>query len=146
MDKDLTQCNPISIPRILKKSSPHINVRIPSKPVPYYHNSSATMQLLLSGDIKSNLSPVNPTESNRNRKQSKSLLPLCHTIRNDALSVLKSHDPQRLIFYRCYLKEIPFFNTHNLLEKTILITDQTIQNNVHSESLETNRNHLVSHI
>ena len=32
-----------SIPRILEKSSPYINVRRSSKPVPYYHNSSATM-------------------------------------------------------------------------------------------------------
>ena len=31
-----------SIPRILEKSSPYINVRS-SKPVPYYHNSSAAM-------------------------------------------------------------------------------------------------------
>ena len=41
--------------------------------------------------------------------------------------------------YRCYLKELPFFNTQNLAEKTIsIVTDQTIQNNVHSEALEMN--------
>ena len=34
------------------------------------------------------------------------------------------------------------FNTQNLSEETISITGQTIQNNVHSETLETNRNHL----
>ena len=63
-----------SIPRILKKSSPHINVRRSPKPVPYYHNSSATMRLLLSGDIETNPGPVNPTESNRSRKQNKCFL------------------------------------------------------------------------
>ena len=51
-----------SIPRILEKSSPHINVRRSSKPVPPY-NSSVTMRLLLSGDIESNPGRVNPTES-----------------------------------------------------------------------------------
>ena len=44
--------------------------------------------------------------------------------------------------YRCYLKELPFFNTQNLPEETISTNDQTIQNNVHSEALETNRNPL----
>ena len=48
---------------------------------------------------------------------------------------LKSFDPQRLVCYRCYLKELPFFNTQNLSEETISITDQTIQNSVHSEAL-----------
>ena len=39
------------------------------------------------------------------------------------------------------------FNTQDLSEETILITDQTIQNNVHSEALETNRNHLsIAHL
>ena len=39
------------------------------------------------------------------------------------------------------------FNTLNLTEETISITDQTIQNNVHSKALETNRNHLsISHL
>ena len=38
-------------------------------------------------------------------------------------------------------------NTLNLPEETISITDQTIQNNVHCEALETNRNHLsISHL
>ena len=55
---------------------------------------------------------------------------------------LKSHDPQQWICYRCYLKELPFFNTQNLSEETISITDQTIQNNVHSKALEKNRSHL----
>ena len=40
--------------RIIEKSPPHINVRRSSKPVFYYHNSSAIMRLLLSGDIESN--------------------------------------------------------------------------------------------
>ena len=160
-----------SIPRILEKSSPHINGRRSSKPVPYYHNSSATMRLLLSGDIKSNTGPVNPTESNRNRKQNKSFRSFCQecnkTVKANSKSPLcihcnnlvhlkcigtnstkrlKSHDPQRWICYRCYLKELPFFNTQNLSEGTISKTDQTIQNKVHSEALETDRNHLVSHI
>ena len=60
---------------------------------------------------------------------------------------MKSHDPQRWICYRCYLKELPVFNTQNLSEETISITDQTIQNNGHSEALETNRNHLsIAHL
>ena len=60
---------------------------------------------------------------------------------------LKSYDPQRRIYYRYYLKELPFFNTQNLSEEIISITDQTIQNNVHSEALETNRNHLsITHL
>ena len=63
-----------SIPQILKKSSPHINIRRSSKPVTYYHNSSDTMRLLLSDNIKSNTGPVNMTESKRNHKQNKSFL------------------------------------------------------------------------
>ena len=65
------------IPRILEKSSPHINARRLAKHVPYYCNSSATMRLLLSGNIESNPGPVNPTESNRNRKQNKSFPSFC---------------------------------------------------------------------
>ena len=39
------------------------------------------------------------------------------------------------------------FNTQNLSEETISITDQTIRNNVHSEALETNRNYLsITHL
>ena len=139
-----------SIPRILEKSSPHINVRR-SKPVPYYYNSSATMRLLLSGDIKSNPGPVNPTESNRNRNQKKSFPSFCQEcnktvkanskrllcihcnnlvhlkcIGTNSTKRLKSYDPQRWICCRFYLKELPFFNTQNLSEETISITDQTI--------------------
>ena len=66
-----------SIPRIVKKSSPHINVRRSSKPVPYYHTSSAIMRPLLSGDIESNPGPVNPTKSNRKRKQDNSFPLFC---------------------------------------------------------------------
>ena len=66
-----------SIPRIVKKSSPHINVRRSSKPVPYYHTSSATLRPLLSGDIESNPGPVNPTKSNRKRKQDNSFPLFC---------------------------------------------------------------------
>ena len=161
-----------SIPRILKKSSPHINVRRSSKPVPYYHNSSATMRLLLSGNIDSNPGPVNPTESNRNRKQNKSFPSFCQEcnktakanskcllcihcsnlvhlkcIGTNSTKRLKSYDPQRWIYCRYYLKELPFFNTQNLSEKTISITHQTIRNNVHSEALETNGNHLsIAHL
>ena len=154
-----------SIPRILEKSSPHINVGRSSKPEPQYQNSSATMWLLLSG-------PINPTELNRNHKQNKSFSSFCQecnkTVKTNSKRVLcihcnslvhlkcistnstkrlKSYDPQRWIFHRCYLKEIPFFNTQNLSQETISITDQTIQNNVHSEALETNRNHLsIAHL
>ena len=40
-----------------------------------------------------------------------------------------------------------FFNTQNLSEETILITDQKIQNNFHSQALEANRNHLsIAHL
>ena len=39
------------------------------------------------------------------------------------------------------------FKTQNLSEETILITDQTMQNNIHSQALETNRNHLsIAHL
>ena len=39
------------------------------------------------------------------------------------------------------------FNTQNLSEETISITDQTIRNNVLSEALETNRNYLsITHL
>ena len=55
---------------------------------------------------------------------------------------LKSYDSQRWIYYRCHLKELPFFHAQNLSKETISTTDQTIQINVHSEALETNRNHL----
>ena len=55
---------------------------------------------------------------------------------------MKSYDPQRWICCRFNLKELPFFNTQNLSEETISVTDQTTQNNVHSEALETNRNHI----
>ena len=161
-----------SIPRILKKSSPHINVRRSSKPVPYCHNSSATMRLLLSGNIESNPGPVKPTESNRNREQNKSFPSFCQEcsktvkanskcllcihcnnlvhlkcIGTSSTKRLKSYDLQRWIYCRCYLKELPFFNTQNLSEKTISITHQTIQNNVHSEALEANGNHLsIAHL
>ena len=151
-----------SIPLILKKSSPHINVRRSSKPVPYYHNSSATMWLLLFGEIESNPGPVNPTESNRKRKQNKSFpsffqecnktvkanskrLLCIHSnnlvhlkcIGTNSTKWLKSYDPQRWICCRCYLEELPFFNTQNLSQETISITDtesyRTIQN--HTEPL-----------
>ena len=161
-----------SIPRILEKSSPHINVRRSWKLVLYSHNSFATMRLLLSRDIESSPGPVNATESNRNRKQNKSVPSfyqeynktvkanskrlLCIHCNNlvhlkcigtNARKRLKSYDPQRWICYRCYLKELLFFNTQNLSEETISITDQTILNNVHSEALETNRNHLsIAHL
>ena len=54
-----------SIPRILEKSSTHINLRRSSKPVPYYHNSSATLRLLLSGDIESNPDSTNQTDKQK---------------------------------------------------------------------------------
>ena len=39
------------------------------------------------------------------------------------------------------------FNTQNLLEETISITDQTMQNNAYSEAFERNRNHLsITHL
>ena len=39
------------------------------------------------------------------------------------------------------------FNTQNLSEETISITDQTIQTNVHSETLETYRNYFsIAHL
>ena len=56
-------------------------------------------------------------------------------IGTNATKRLKSFDPQRWICYRCYLKELQFFNTQNLSEETISITDQTIPNSVHSEAL-----------
>ena len=140
----------ISITRILEKSSLHINLRRSSKPVPYYHNSSATIRLLLFGDIESNPGPVNPIPSNRNRKQNKffsSFSQECNKIvkanykrllcihcnnlfhlkyiGTNSKKRLKSRDPQRWICYRCYLKELPFFNTQNLSEETISIADQT---------------------
>ena len=61
---------------------------------------------------------------------------------------LKSYHPRRCICYRCYLKKLPFFNTQNLSKKkTISITNKTVHSNVHSEALETNRNHLsISHL
>ena len=60
---------------------------------------------------------------------------------------LKSYDPQRWICYWRYLKELLFFNTENLSEETISITDETMQKNVHYEALETNRNHLsITHL
>ena len=125
------------------------------------------MRLLLSGDIESNPGPANPTESNRNRKQNKSFPSFCQQcnkkvkanskrllcihwnnmvhlkcIGTNSTKRLKSYDPQRWICYRCYLKKLPFFNTQNLSKETISVTDQAIQNNVHSETLERYRNHL----
>ena len=169
---NISHSTTISIPWILEKSSPHINLRRSSKPVPYYHNSSATIRLLLFGDIESSPGPVNPIQSNRNRKQNKffsSLRQECNKtvktnykrllcihcnnlfhlkyIGTNSKKRLKSHDPQRWICYRCYLKELPFFNTQNLLEEIISITDQTTKNNVHSEAFKTNRNHLsITHL
>ena len=169
---NISQSVTTSIPRILEKSSPYINVRRSSKPVPYYHNSSATMRLLLSGDIESNPGPVNLTESKRNRKQNKYFPSLCQKcnktvkanskrllcihcnslvhlkcISTNATKRLNSYNPQRWICYRCYLKELPFFNTQNLSEETISIKDQTTQNNLHSQALEQNRNHLsIAHL
>ena len=69
------------------------------------------------------------------------------TIAVNSTKSLKSHDPQRWICYQYYLKELPFFSTQNLSEEMLSITDQTIENNVHSESLETYRNHLsIAHL
>ena len=121
------------------------------------------MRLLLSGDIKSNPGQVNVTESNRNRKQNKSFPSFCQecskTVKANSkhllcihcnnlvylkcigtnstkrLKVIRSATMDIWICYRCYLKELPFFNTQNLSEETISITDQTIQNSVHSEAL-----------
>ena len=128
------------------------------------------MRLLLSGDIKSNPGQVNATESNRNRKQNKSFPSFCQecskTVKANSkhllcihynnlvylkcigtnstkrLKVIRSATVDIWICYRCYLKELLFFNTQNLSEETISITDQTIQKNVHSKALETNRSHL----
>ena len=122
-----------SVPRTLGESSPHINIRRSSKPVLYYHNSSATMWLLLSAEIESNLDPINPTKSNRNRKQNKSFPLFCQecnkTVKSNSKRLLYIHcnnlvhlkyistnstkrlnscDPQRWICYRCYLKELLF--------------------------------------
>ena len=122
-----------SIQPILEKSSPRINVRRLSKPVPYYHNSSATMRLLLSADIESNPGLVKPTESNRNCKKNKSFASFCQEcnktvkanskrllcihcnnlvylkrIDTNSTTRLKSYDPQRWICCRFYLKELPF--------------------------------------
>ena len=119
------------------------------------------MRLLLSGNIESNPGPVNLTGSNRNCKQNKSFPSfckesdkavkanskrlLCIHFNNlvhqkckgtNSTKRLKYYDLQRWIYYRCYLKELPFFNAHNLSEETISINDQTIQNSVHSEALE----------
>ena len=122
--------------------------------------------------FKSNLGPVNPTELNRNRKQNKSFPSFCQgcnkivkanskrllciycnnlarlkCIDTNSTKRLNSYDPQRWLCYRCYLKELPFFNTQDLSEETISITDQTIQNIFHSQNLETNRNYLsIAHL
>ena len=161
----------ISTPRISEKSSPHINVRRSSEPEPYYHNSSVTMWLLLSGDIESNLGPVNPTESNRNRKQNKSFPSVCQEcnktvkanskcllcihcnnlvhlkcIGTNSTKRLKSYDPQRWICCRFYLKELPFFNTQNLSEETISITDQTYRTTLILKLWKQIETILVSHM
>ena len=152
-----------SIPRILEKSSPHINVRRSSKPVPYYHNSSllpqwgyyypATsnpiqVQLIWLDQIET-VSKINPfrrfVEKVIKAVKANSKRLLCIHFNNlvhqkckgtNSTKRLKSYDLQRWIYYRCYLKELPFFNAHNLSEETISTNDQTIQNSVHSEALE----------
>ena len=132
-----------SIQPILEKSSPRINVRRLSKPVPYYHNSSATMRLLLSADIESNPGLVKPTESNRNCKKNKSFASFCQEcnktvkansrrllcihcnnlvylkrIDTNSTTRLKSYDPQRWICCRFYLKELPFLK-HKIYRKKL---------------------------
>ena len=108
------------------------------------------MRLWLSGNIESDPGPVNPTESNRNRKQNKPFPSFCQEcnkmvktnskrllcihcnnlvhlkcIGTNSTKRMKSFDPQRWICCRCYLKELPFFNAQSLSEETISIT-QTI--------------------
>ena len=132
-----------SILRILERSSPYITVRRSLKPAPYYHNSSATMWLLLSGDIESNPGPVNPTESNRNHKQNKSFPLFCQEcnkavkansnrllcihcnnlvhlkcISTNSTKKLKPYHPQQWICYQCYLKELPFL-IHLIYQKKL---------------------------
>ena len=41
----------------------------------------------------------------------------------------------------CYLKELPFFNTPNILEGNIP-TNEVIQSDVHSKALVIHKNHL----
>ena len=132
-----------SIQPILEKSSPRINVRRLSKPVPYYHNSSATMRLLLPADIESNPGLVIPTESNRNCKKNKSFASFCQEcnktvkanskrllcihcnnlvqlkfIGTNSAKRLKSYDLQRSICCRCYLKELQFL-IHKIYQKKL---------------------------
>ena len=129
-----------SIPRILEKSSPLVNVRRSSKPAPYYHNFSATVQLLQSGDIEFNPGPVNPTESNRNCKQNKFLPSFCKefnkAVKANSKRLLCIHC-NNLVHLKCIgtnstkikvirsAKELAFFDTQNLSEETVSITDQT---------------------
>ena len=159
---------PILLQKYYKMKTFHQQIwRRSSKLVPYHHNSSASVRLLLSADTESNPGLVNPTYSNRNRKQNKSFPSFCEeyikTVKANSKRLICIHcnnlvhlksigthstkrlrlcDPQRWTCYWCYLKELPFFNTQNLSEKTISITDQARRKNVHSKALEANRNHL----
>ena len=98
-----------SISRILEKSSPHIKVRRSSKPVPYYHYSSATMRLLLSGDIESNPGPVNPTESKRNCKQNKSFPSFCQ----ECNKTVKANSKRLLCIHCNNLVHLKFMGTNS---------------------------------
>ena len=50
---------------------------------------------------------------------------------------------QQLICYDCYIKELLFFNTCNILEKNVTATGEIIQNDIYSEVQETNKDHFI---
>ena len=57
---------------------------------------------------------------------------------------IKSCVPQQRVCYNWHLKELPFFNTSNILEENIATTSEIIQSDGHSDALGAHKNHLIN--
>ena len=65
------------------------------------------------------------------------------TLKTCSVKNIKSCVPQQRVCYNWHLKELPFFNTSDILEENIATTSEIIQNDGHSDALGTHKNHLI---
>ena len=139
-----------------------------SKPLPcttllpqcgyYYPVTSNPIQVQLTRQNQiENVSKISPfcrfVKNIKQQKQTQRLLCihsniLVHLkfIGTNSAKRLKSYNPQRWICYWCYLKELPSFNTQNLSEETISITDQPYRTTFILKLWKWIETILVSHI
>ena len=66
----------------------------------------------------------------------------CDLILKIHSGIYSSQELDRWICHNCHLKELPFFNTRNILEEDIATTGEIILNDVRSQALVTHKNHL----